>query len=111
MSKERALLKRCEIAIIEGEDYLVGLLADIQELLENPEQEPVAWISKLTGFITTEDQGDTSPWVALYLAPPKPEGLTPRQGLAEYKRGYNAAVRDLKTKVDSIFNLVIEDDE
>ena len=44
MSVERELLKRCEIAIIEGEDYLVGLLGDIQKLLAQPEQEPVAWV-------------------------------------------------------------------
>jgi hypothetical protein len=46
MSNERELLKRCEIAIIEGEDFLVGLLGDIQNLLAQPEQEekPVCWI-------------------------------------------------------------------
>lgn len=41
MSKERELLKRCEIAIIEGEDYLVGLLGDIQKLLDQPERDKV----------------------------------------------------------------------
>jgi len=45
----------------------------------------------------------------------KPEGLTPRQGLAEYKKGYmigyDVAVRDLKQKVDSVFNLIMEEDD
>ena len=38
------------------------------------------------------------------LAQPETERLTLRQGVAEnkkgYKRGYNAAVRDLKTKIE-----------
>ena len=49
------------------------------------------------------------------LAQPETEQLTPRQGLAEYKkgykRGYDAAVRDLKTKIVSVFNLIVEEDD
>lgn len=49
------------------------------------------------------------------LAQPETEQLTPRQGLTEYKkgykRGYDAAVRDLKQKVDSVFNLIVEEDD
>ena len=45
----------------------------------------------------------------------KPESLTPREGLAEYKKGYQngygVAVRDLKQKVDSVFNLIMEEDD
>ncbi len=45
----------------------------------------------------------------------QPESLTPRQGLAGYTKGYHngygVAVRDLKTKIDSVFNLIMEDDD
>lgn len=64
MSKERELLKRCEIAIIEGEDYLVGLLGDIQELLAQPEptkQELILeWYKKgyKQGFVDGQDVTD-----------------------------------------------------
>ena len=116
MSKERELLKRVLEADDDGnaEFYINGKLEwDIKELLAQPEQEPVAWMhidgdsccidnTKLYGGVDKEYS------VPLYTSPPKPEGLTPRQGLAEYKRGYNAAVRDLKRKVDSVFNLVME---
>jgi hypothetical protein len=49
------------------------------------------------------------------LAQPEPKQLTPREGLAEFKKGYmigyNVAVRDLKQKVDSVFNLIMEEDD
>lgn len=49
------------------------------------------------------------------LNEPEPEQLTPREGLAEFKKGYmigyNVAVRDLKQKVDSVFNLIMEEDD
>jgi hypothetical protein len=49
------------------------------------------------------------------LAQPEQDNLTPRQGLEEYKKGYmigyNVAVRDLKTKIDSVFNLIMEEDD
>ena len=49
------------------------------------------------------------------LNEPETEQLTPREGLTEYKkgykRGYDAAVRDLKTKIVSVFNLIVEEDD
>jgi len=113
MSKERELLKKIWEDLDADRDNYNALCDEIEGLLETPKQEPVAWVSKLTGFITTEDQGDTSSWVPLYLAPPKPEILTHKQDVEAYKRvfytGYNAAVRDLKRKVDSVFNLIMEE--
>ncbi len=45
----------------------------------------------------------------------QPETITPREGLAEFKKGYmigyNVAVRVLKTKIDSVFNLIMEEDD
>lgn len=73
-------------------------------------------IEKLCSFQMTY-----SDWLLLIadaeelLAQPEQDNLTPRQGLEEYKKGYmigyNVAVRDLKTKIDSVFNLIMEDED
>ncbi len=45
----------------------------------------------------------------------QPETITPREGLVEFKKGYmighNAAVMDLKQKVDNVFNALMEEDD
>ena len=44
----------------------------------------------------------------------QPESITPQQRIPfykqGYKRGYTVAVMDLKKKVDSVFNAIMEDD-
>ena len=83
------------------------LSCEVEELLAQPEHipdvgnmvEPVAWMSKEKGDVNKsrsyfkfpeEHQYETI--VPLY----EREGLTPREGLAEYKRGYARAELDLK---------------
>ena len=45
----------------------------------------------------------------------QPEHIEDKLAMAEFKKGYmigfNVAVRDLKQKVDSVFNLILEDDD
>ena len=50
----------------------------LKAALAEPEQEPVAWISAVTGDVTTQDRSNTVSWVPLYTAPPRREwvGLT-----------------------------------
>lgn len=94
MSKERELLKRAKLLmecsdLIEGtliESKSPALIKDIEEILSQPEQEPVAW----RGVNFTEAEGDwlyrdiedpftdsnyRSVGEALYLAPPTREPL------------------------------------
>jgi hypothetical protein len=86
MSKERELLKRA-IYFLEPLDWEENVSLTCQDLIKE--------ITEL-------------------LAQPE-LGLTPRKGIPfykkGYKRGYNAAVMDLKRKVDNVFNLIMEDDD
>ena len=88
-----------------------------EELLAQPEpkQEPVAWMwtrnyegggytNKVFEFLNDAEEyaKDSktlkSPDIIrpLYTSPPTREGLTPREGLTEYKKGYAQAELDLK---------------
>ena len=53
--------------------------------------------------------------VSELLNEPEQKQLTPREALAEYKKGYMIgyyiAVRDLKQKVDSVFKLIMEEED
>ena len=101
MSKERELLNRCAVTL-KARDICPLLLTEISELLAQPEQieqEPVAWMSKEKGDVNKsrsyfkfpeEHQHETI--VPLY----EREGLTPREALTEYKKGYARAEVDLK---------------
>ena len=95
MSKETEFLKKLRYASLLEND----LRKELEELLAQPEQEPVAWMSKENGDVNKsrsyfkfpeEHQHETI--VPLY----EREGLTPRQGLEEYKKGYARAELDLK---------------
>ncbi len=84
-----------ESPFIEGEDLTDNLKLFASLLLAQPEQEPVAWkvIDETNGeymFSRVKPMERAYKYdvvIPLYLAPPKP--LTPRQGLEEYKRGYD----------------------
>lgn len=119
MSRERELLNKA-IEMIQivplmasighaAPDFGSELILEIQELLAQPEQEqePVAW-QLVANFIT---DGDILQYTyskprdelyeyyrvtPLYTSPPTREGLTPREGLTEYKKGYAQAELDLK---------------
>lgn len=110
MSKERELLKRAKLLmecsdLIEGtliESRSPALIKDIEELLSQPEQEPVAWMhtdgdscctnnTKLYGGV---DKGYSIP---LYLEPPRRKTL--REHIDNhkvwYQVGYEAAKQEL----------------
>ncbi len=84
MSKERELLVR----IVEADmvEYM-QLMGEAEELLAQPEQEPVAWIDdgslkslqESTGyalrFLTNDTESLKNTHVPLYLAPPKREHI------------------------------------
>ena len=66
---------------INLDDSIVNDIKEMNALeaaLAEPEQEPVAWISAVTGDVTTQDRSNTVSWVPLYAAPPRREwvGLT-----------------------------------
>ena len=96
MSKERELLKTilaymCAEYLVITEFEMIAQIEDtvkeIQELLAQPEQEPVAWIieteieGKLSEWVCTDkkhymDASDGKDPIPLYTAPPKREPLT-----------------------------------
>lgn len=114
---ERELFKRAITALIETRVTDIStkhqsLIDEIEELLAQPEQEPVAWmydwntieeeeygktnydcLAKLNSIPQSRAITNVRP---LYTAPQKCEGITPRQGLEEYKKGYTKAKQDLK---------------
>ena len=125
MSKERELLNKA-IEMIQIVPMMVSignappdfgseLILEIQKLLAQPEQEPEAWMwtrnyegggytNKVFEFLNDAEEyaKDSktlkSPDIIrpLYTAPPTREGLTPREGLTEYKKGYAQTELDLK---------------
>ena len=80
MSKERELLNRCAVTL-KARLICPLLLMEISELLNEPEQEPIAYVADPSvGFDVSRST----------------QGLTPREALTEYKRGYARAELDLK---------------
>ena len=85
MSKERALLK--EVLYVIGEytedaqERTEILIAEIEKLLAQPEQEPVAWMYEWVNEIGEHVKSvvynfyDDANLIPLYLAPPKREPL------------------------------------
>jgi hypothetical protein len=107
MSKERELLQR---AVDLLDDYWKGgktsdrnrkLFYDIKELLTQPEQEPVAWITewvqryrydstpiinRTVSFIKEDVPAVSNPnYIPLYTKPPKREPLSDEEIIARYK--------------------------
>lgn len=110
MSKERELLDRCA-ETLKCYGWISGLVKEIEELLAQPEQEPVAW----RGVNFTEAEGD---WVyrdfdepftdsnfknvgeALYLAPPKlePEDEQYYKHIKEHKEQIEADFKEQQSE-------------
>ena len=85
MSKERELLKEImsyfakgDITIrkFENSSDVAETLHTAQELLTQPEQEPVAWMNDSGGCFLSDGNKYSENWIALYTAPPKREPLT-----------------------------------
>ena len=74
MSKERELLKQ----VVENFAYVqdMHLIVAIQKLLNQPEQEPVAWMNDSGGCFLSDGNKYSENWIALYTAQPKREPLT-----------------------------------
>jgi len=96
MSKERQLLLQIQQFLACDCEDIYGFAADIEEILTQPKQEPVAWRKwDGYGFLLREYDNGGEP---LFTSPPKRGGITPREGLEEFKKGYAQAERDLKRK-------------
>jgi hypothetical protein len=96
MSKERELLKQIQQFLACDCEDIYGFAADIEEILTQPEQEPVAWMStKGEGGLTDDSYyANHKDYVPLYLAPQKRE---PAQTAREmYQRGHADGVRFAK---------------
>ena len=97
MSKERELLYRWYKGARDQVDF--GELYDkTEELLAQPEQEPVAWCQLIDGkvqdLLTSFEMKDwlyDDTWIPLYLAQPKREPSASAREM--YQRGYADGVR------------------
>ena len=77
MSRERELLER----VISGDDagdFFIGykLYKDIETFLDQPEQEPVAWMNDSGGCFLSDGNKYSENWTALYTAPQEREPLS-----------------------------------
>ena len=89
MSKEHELLKKAVKGLLETRVTDIStkhkfLIDEIEELLAQPEQEPVAWMSINSNGgkrIVSIDSyyADHKNYMPLYLAPPKQEPLSPTE--------------------------------
>jgi hypothetical protein len=89
MSKERELLKQIQQFLLCDCEDIYGFAADIEEILTQPEQVPVAWMSKNGEGGLTDDSyyANHKDYVPLYLAPQKQEPLSDDE---IFNIGYNA---------------------
>ena len=122
MSTRKALENLLTIVEIHqkstGNNFAWAEVEYAKELLEQSEQEPVAWMYDWN-IIEEEEYGETkydcltradsitksraiTNVRPLYTTPPKREPLPLTQNEA-YKKGYSNAVNDLKAKIDNIF--------
>ena len=109
MSKERELLQRCAEAF-SIHNKCPNLIVEIQNLLAQPDQEPVAWkvVDKTTGdFMFSRIKPSARSYtydevIPLFLAPPNREPIDTRmitlemfsEGIdIDYKNGYIAGIR------------------
>jgi hypothetical protein len=77
MSRERELLKQ----VVENFAYVqdMHLIVAIQKLLNQPEQEPVAWMNDSGGCFLSDGNKYSEQWTPLYASPPKQELLSDEQ--------------------------------
>jgi len=83
-----------EISKLTAErDYLLGMITELKDLLAQPEQEPVAWVTKFKNGGLTDDSYYAShkDYVPLYTSPPKRK--PPQTAREMYQRGYADGVR------------------
>ena len=72
MSKERELLEK-----ILATGWLNNTIScEVEELLAQPEQEPVAWMCNLMGDVVTYRPNVNNGYTPLYTSPPKREPLS-----------------------------------
>ena len=81
-----------EVEILPSELWQDGYEAGKRSVLlsKQPEQHGTQYLLDQVARLTAENAMLKEKWLS------QPEPLTPRQGLAEYKRGYAQAERDLK---------------
>jgi hypothetical protein len=101
MSKERELLNRARYNL--DREYCADLIDEIQELLAQPEQEPVAWLHE--GLDETGEPVrsiyhhfyEHANLIPLYTAPPKREPLSDEEVYSiGNKYAFHAAVREIE---------------
>ena len=107
MSQERELLQEVlNQGYFSKDTVMADIFNRITKLLAQPEPDNTRYLLDQVSRLTAENAMLKEKWSS-----PKPEDFAPRQELDEFKKnymiGYNAAVRDLKKKVDSVFNLVM----
>ncbi len=77
MSIERELLKRCLDFMLDAGANLNPLFKEVNdELLAQPEQEPVAWMNESGSCFLSDGNKYSDLWTPLYTAPPKREPLS-----------------------------------
>jgi hypothetical protein len=94
MSKERELLKQIQQFLLCDCEDIYGFAADIEEILTQPEQEPVAWMNESGSCFLSDGNKYSDLWTPLYTAPPKRE--PPQTAREMYQRGHADGVRFAK---------------
>ena len=93
MSKERELLKQIQQFLLCDCEDIYGFAADIEKILTQPEQEPVAWMCNLLGDVVLVKPADNNGYTALYKSPKREPPQTARE---MYQRVYDDGVRFAK---------------
>jgi hypothetical protein len=104
MNKERELLIRARDVLRGLKETHYDLYWDIQTALDQPEQEPVAWMQDDIELYVQEEKDIVRGYVIpLYTAPPKREPFGPEELMKQiktnrvfYQEGYAQAELDLK---------------
>ena len=109
MSKEREMIEKLCSFQMPYSDWLL-LIAEAEELLAQPEQEPVAWMNDSGGCFLSDGNKYSENWTALYTEPPKQpestaEAVMPKSVMSEQQpeawiivnkeTGYRTQVSDL----------------
>ena len=77
MSKALDLLRRLASGDNRGDFFIsLELLKEVEAILAQPEQEPVAWMNDSGGCFLSDGNKYSENWTALYTSPPKREPLS-----------------------------------